>query len=233
MLQRAATLGVGWAVIPLALLVLLVRWQRRWAVPFVIAGIGAAEMTLEVVILFAFQVFRGTLYAEVGLIVTAFMAGLALGGCVGNGMLARRGRRQEAGETRRADSEHTSLSPPLGHASSRRDWARRALIVLEIGMVAGAGLLSLLLSLGIPAPQVTFPVLAMMAGGLTGMAFPRALAMTSGRRDRVVGLLYGADLLGGCLGALLGSVFLVPVLGIPATCVAIGLVGLAGALALA
>jgi len=45
-------------------------------------------------------------------------------------------------------------------------------------------------------------------------------------------LLYGADLVGGCLGALLGAVLFVPVLGIPQTCVAIVLVGLAGLLVL-
>ena len=45
-------------------------------------------------------------------------------------------------------------------------------------------------------------------------------------------MLYGADLVGGCLGALLAAVLFVPVLGIPQTCAAIALVGLAGLLAL-
>ena len=36
-------------------------------------------MLLEIVILFAFQMFHGSLYAEVGLIVAAYMGGLALG----------------------------------------------------------------------------------------------------------------------------------------------------------
>jgi hypothetical protein len=45
-------------------------------------------------------------------------------------------------------------------------------------------------------------------------------------------MLYGADLVGGCLGALLGAVLLIPVFGIPQTCAAIALVALAGLLAL-
>jgi hypothetical protein len=45
-------------------------------------------------------------------------------------------------------------------------------------------------------------------------------------------MLYGADLAGGCLGALLGAVLFIPVLGIPQTCAVIALVGLAGLLAL-
>ena len=46
------------------------------------------------------------------------------------------------------------------------------------------------------------------------------------------GLLYGADLAGGCLGALLGAALFVPVLGIPHTCAAIALAALAGLIAL-
>jgi len=77
-----------------------------------------------------------------------------------------------------------------------------------------------------------FPLLALVAGTLTGMAFPLAVALTRGSAGRVAGSLYGADLVGGCLGALLGAVLFIPVLGIPQTCVAIMLVGLAGLLAL-
>jgi len=65
------------------------------------------------------------------------------------------------------------------------------------------------------------------------MAFPLGVACTRGEIDRIAGLLYGADLLGGCLGAVLASVFLVPVLGIPQTCVAVAMVGLAGLIVLA
>jgi spermidine synthase len=58
------------------------------------------------------------------------------------------------------------------------------------------------------------------------------VALMRGSTSRVAGFLYAADLVGGCLGALLGAVLLVPVLGIPQTCVAIALVGLAGLAAL-
>ena len=51
---------------------------HAWAAPFAVACAGFAGMLFEIVILFAFQVLHGTLYAEVGLIVAA-MGGLALG----------------------------------------------------------------------------------------------------------------------------------------------------------
>jgi hypothetical protein len=49
-------------------------------VPITIACIGLAQMVLQVVVLFGFQVLHGVVVAEVSLIVTAFIAGLALGG---------------------------------------------------------------------------------------------------------------------------------------------------------
>jgi spermidine synthase len=200
--------GLWWAAVPLALAVLLVRWRRGGAVPLAIAGIGLAEMTLEVVILFAFQVLHGTVYARVSLIVTAFMGGLALGGAAGERLLAR----QPA-------------------ASDRR--ARRALIGIQAAVALYSAVFPLILSLPIPAPVLVFPLLALVAGTLTGMAFPLAVALARGGAGRAAGLLYGADLVGGCLGALVSAVFLVPVLGIPQTCAAVALVGLAGLVALA
>jgi len=42
----------------------------------------------------------------------------------------------------------------------------------------------------------------------------------------VTGPLYGADLVGGCLRSVLTSTLLIPPLGIPQTCLAVGLAGL-------
>jgi len=207
--ESAGLLSLWWVVVPLALVVLLVRWRRSWAVPFTIATIGLAEMTLEVVILFAFQVLHGTVYAGVSLIVTAFMAGLALGGATSNRLL--------------------SLRPPLWGGLRG---GRRALIAVQAAVAIYSGAFPLLLSLPIPVPALMFPLLALVAGALTGMAFPLAVALVPGSAGRVAGALYGVDLVGGCLGALLGAALFVPVLGIPQTCVAVLLVGLAGLVAL-
>jgi spermidine synthase len=223
--ESASLVDLWWVAVPLALVVLLVRWQREvrsggWAVPFAIGTIGLAEMTLEVVILFAFQVLHGTVYAEVSLIVTAFMAGLALGGATSDRLLARWGDERPRTEG--------------GASVQGGGMARRALLVVQVAMVVYSGLLPLILKLRLPitAPALVFPLMALVAGVLTGMAFPLAVALTRGSAGRVAGLLYGADLVGGCVGALLGAALLVPVLGIPRTCVAVALVGLAGLLAL-
>ncbi|MCS7180806.1 MAG: hypothetical protein NZ891_05595, partial [bacterium] len=38
---------------------------------------------------------------------------------------------------------------------------------------------------------------------------------------KTVGILYSSDLIGGCIGGLLGSLFLLPVIGLPYTCLII------------
>jgi spermidine synthase len=207
-------INLAWLAPPLALGVALARWRRGWAVPLAIGSIGLAGMTLQLVLLFAFQVLHGYVYAEVSLIITAFMAGLALGAASGNRLLG--------------------TWPP--ETSKRR--ARRVLIGVQLALAIYSGVLMLFLRLSLPAPTLVFPLLALLAGALGGVAFPLALALIRIRRSRRgsagrgAGMLYGADLVGGCLGALLGAVLLIPVFGIPQTCAAIALVALGGLLAL-
>jgi spermidine synthase len=92
-------------------------------------------------------------------------------------------------------------------------------------------ILALTLPLRLPAPGFVFPVLAGVAGALTGAVFPLAAALYEPEGSgRVAGLLYGADLIGGCVGATTASAVLVPVLGVVQTCVGVALVGAAGML---
>ena len=319
--ERASLVNLWWVAVPLVLAVGLVRWRRGGAVPFAVATAGLANMMLEVVLLFAFQVLHGTLYARVSLIVTALMAGLALGGAAGNRLLSppsvpprredeegvppRRGDEEEVPPTRgdeeevpptRGDREGVRSANPADLCSphpacpTRRDSrrVRRALIGVLASVAVYSGILPLVLRLPILVPAFVFPLLALVAGALTGAAFPLAVALTlplplpkregreqltpppprggqgeggacpvylsrgeeqgvgdahptpppprggqgEGGAGRTAGLLYGADLAGGCLGALLGAALFVPVLGIPQTCATVMLAVLAGLMAL-
>jgi spermidine synthase len=215
--ESASLVNLWWLVVPLALIALLARWQHRWAVPIAIACIGLSQMTLEMVTLFGFQVTYGYVYAEVSLIVTALMAGLALGGAMSDRLLAR-----------------WSLEGQGRFERGRR--ARQTLIILLASIVVCSGVLLLILLAPFHPAAAIFLLFALLAGCLTGMAFPLAvaadLASAEGNASHVVGWLYGADLVGGCVGAASSAVFLVPVLGIPQTCAFIALVGLVGLLAL-
>ncbi|MFB0537589.1 MAG: spermidine synthase, partial [Anaerolineae bacterium] len=56
------------------------RESRRAIVPVVIATTGFTGMTADLIIVFAFQTLYGYVYHWIGLLITAFMAGLSLGG---------------------------------------------------------------------------------------------------------------------------------------------------------
>ena len=85
--------NAGFGVLQVVLLVLLgvylVRLRGR---AFVLFASGFAGSALEMVLLLAFQVLCGSVYHQVGVIVTVFMAGLALGALLAN----RSSRRKEA-----------------------------------------------------------------------------------------------------------------------------------------
>jgi spermidine synthase len=199
--ERTDLLRLNGVALALAVPVGLARVRRRWAVPIAVGGAGLAGMMLEVVILLAFQVRHGSLYAQVSLIVTAYMVGMVLG----------------------------------SRLAASRPWAaptaRRALLALMGALVVGAAVLPFLL--GRPLPAAVFPLLALLGGGWGGAVFPLTLQAERGDVGRAAGRLYGADLAGGCLGALLGGAFFVPLLGIPQTCGVIALLGVAGILTIA
>jgi len=198
--ETTSLLRLGWLILPLAIATAAL-WKRQRAIRLaLVAGTGFAGMTLQVVLLLAFQALHGYVYHQVGLLVTAFMAGLALG----------------AGAVSRQSSVVSS----------------RWLLGAQGGLVVYALALAWLLPLELPAPEWVFPLLAGIAGGLTGAVFPLAASLSASddRTGRAASLLYGADLMGGCVGALAASLILVPVLGVVQTCLAVALVAGVGAL---
>jgi spermidine synthase len=99
----------------------------------------------------------------------------------------------------------------------------RALVFLQLG----AAIAPLLLCAVFHAvTQVLFPVLALGCGMLGGFEFPVASRIFSGRST---GTLYALDLAGSCLGAVLFSVYLIPVFGFLKTAVLAAMVSLASA----
>jgi spermidine synthase len=172
---------------------------RRWRpVAGVVVVAGGAGMMLQVALLLGLQVVHGYVYGLVTFLVTAYMGGLV----VGSWAAAHRLRPQEA----------------------RRD------LQIVMGALAILGLLAALL-VGISPPAGVFLLLALIAGTLGGLVFPLAVGHARGEGARpgtIVGSLYAADLAGACAGAVLAAVLVVPLLGIPGTCLAVGSLGLAG-----
>ncbi len=172
-------------------------WRRRLggrpALALAVAAQGFVEISLEVLIIFGFQVVYGSAYLELALVVGAFMAGLAAGG----------------------------LLPPPREAGAYRQ--RLVNIMAFAAMVAFALPPALyLLSRWAAAPavvlHVVFGALAFAAGLCGGAQFVVALRAWG---ERGAGVLYGTDMLGSAAGAAVTAVILVPALGIGKAAIAV------------
>lgn len=156
---------------------------------------GMSTMTLQVALLFSFQNIYGFIYELVGLIVAMFMLGLAMGAflahCLGTG--------------------RSSL---------------RNLLLAQGGMALLAGLMGAVLPLAAAAQPpgmifALFSVLTFSAGLINGINFPLAAGCfmeLCKRPEHSAGRIYGAELFGACLGAVLASALIAPILGIVACC---------------
>jgi spermidine synthase len=173
---------------------------RGGVVPVAIAATGFAGMAADLIIIFAFQSLYGHVYYWVGLLITSFMAGLSLGGL----LMTRR----------------LSASRPVRTTMLRLEVA---LFLFWILLPAALGTLySQVQDLGgSTLAQAVLFLLNALAGFLVGAQFPLAnrLWLAGGESGSgTTGSLYACDLAGAFVGAVLVSVILIPILGIPATC---------------
>jgi spermidine synthase len=169
--------------------------------PVAVGATGFVGMATDLVIVLSFQSLYGLVYHWIGLLLTAFMAGVAAGGWLSN--------RSVSGK--------------------RRD--TRTFIGLEAAIVLFWALMPLVLhglqaaidQLGVLGlSQAGLFALNAVAGFFVGAQFPVAnrLWLTGrGTARGAAGALYASDLVGAFLGSILVSVLLVPVLGVVATCV--------------
>ena len=178
------------------LLVILAAYLFRIRpVPLAIFTTGFAASGLLMVLMLVFQILAGSVYHKVGLFVTVFMLGLAVGSLAMNRMLERR--------------------------------RRRDLVKLEFGIALFAALLPLVLPglvrvKGGTSSQVLaqggLPLLTFILAGPVGMEFPLAGKAHFKGVTTTAAQIYTADFVGACLGAMLMSTFLVPVIGVVWVC---------------
>ena len=167
---------------------------RLRAVPWAVFATGFAASVLTLVLLMGFQILYGGVYHQVSLIVTMFMAGLAAGSFYINRTVTTR--------------------------------QRTDLVKLLVALAVYAGLLPLaLIHLGRVNPAyssgvvwLVFPLMTVVLGGLAGMVFPLAGRVDFQTTARTAGRLYLADFAGSCLGALLVSTLLIPLIGVFHVC---------------
>lgn len=202
--------GAALAGIVLGLLAMAKRFHRIKTkfTPLAIATTGFAGMTFQVVLVLAFQILYGYVYRQIGIIIAFFMMGLAGGALTMNYALP--GIRRNISTLRNIEGAIIlyALALPVG--------------LTGLSYIRGVWLFWL--------AQIIFPILVALAGFLVGLEFPLAnrIYLTSFEKvGKTAGMLYGMDLVGGLVGALLASALLIPILGIFQTCVVVALFNLA------
>jgi spermidine synthase len=191
-LAIALLLGVG-------LLAFLPGRERRQkaSAGACVAATGFTLMALQIFLLLGFQAVYGYVYAELAILIGLFMAGIALG----SWLATRSNNSSDAGAELRWRLTVAQLLLALAAPVL-------LLAVSLIGSFASAAATWI-------ASQAIFPALAALAGMLGGYQFVVAAGIfLCGRGNRSgLGVLYAIDLLGGCVGALALSTFLIPLFG--------------------
>lgn len=185
---RAAWLGA------LSVVVILLRSKPAARRVILVAIAGFLGMVLESALILGYQMRSGVLFQDLGLLLTVFMGGLALG------------------------------------AYAVHRWARRAADGGELSRWLGVGLLAafgglsalsaVFLSDAAAAGIALTGAALLLCGALVAAVFAYASLRRVGDQRLVVSPLYAADLFGGCLGSLAGSLILIPVLGLGDTALA-------------
>jgi len=156
-----------------------------------VAVAGFLGMVLETILILYYQVKHGVLYQDIGLLLMSFMTGLALGAMIIDRVMVRMIDRQKL-------LRWYGVGLLIGFC------LLCAVIATKVTMSTTAGL-----------AQTSWILAA--AGFLVAGIF--AYASLYGIQDQksIISPLYSADLIGGCLGSLLGSLILIPLAGLDVT----------------
>lgn len=192
------------ALIPFMLLpaVFSRRRGRRFPVFYSLMTTGFFGMLSSLSLIFAFQAWYGYVFYALSLFIAVFMAGAGIGGVIVTENLRR---------LKRPDVLFVVL-----------EWAIMAFCLLLGYFFTKEAMFN--------AALLFFAVLFFLSGFLVGMQFPLAAALFS--RDHagagfkpvpaeaggVSAILYSADLAGGWIAGALGGMILLPVAGLPNTC---------------
>jgi spermidine synthase len=184
---------------------------------FCIAISGLTMISLEVLLLLGFQAIYGYVYHQLALLIALFMAGMALGNWL----------RLRTSSPRSASTPYACMML----LARLQVCATLAPLLLYAVLASLADIRSV--SLLIIISQILFPAMASLSGLLGGYEFAVVTEIFFAGRETSpgsMGVLYGADLIGACLGALLVSAFLVPLFGFWKTAQVIAIANLVAAL---
>lgn len=188
--------GVLQAGLILFLLVYIVKLR---ATQLTIFASGFTGSTLEVVLLLAFQIFYGSVYLQLSIIITLFMLGLTVGAFY---------------------SKRWIELNPDSSKTHKLKLCKLAVISGAIGIFLYPILILLSKSLSnLPYfARISIPVLTFFLAFIAGSQFPIACGIESKKRLEGASKIYTADFIGASIGSLLAGTLLIPVAGVFATC---------------
>ena len=196
--------NAGFGALQASLLVLLcVYLVRLRGTAFVLFASGFAATALEVVLLLAFQVLCGSVYHQLGLIVTVFMAGLALGAMMVN--------------RRASTAKHLALL-----AFAIAGYAILLAFLLPLLNRLGGSTAAVVLI------KTAIALLTLVLAALVGMQFPLANRLEFDGTVSGASRLYTSDFVGAFLGASLAGALLIPLIGVTGVCVLAAVMNLLG-----
>ncbi len=179
---------------------LAVSFWRMGRVEFAVFTSGFAGISLELILIIGFQILYGNVYHRIGILITSFMIGLALGAWLMNRRLA-----------------NVRMGTVVNLVFSMAAFsAFLPVVLLLISKVGAPAILSLI-------SMIVFPLLTVTIGCLVGALFPAAAKLRFSGTAKTAGSLFFYDYAGACIGALLVSVVLVPMLGVFSTAAITGL----------
>jgi spermidine synthase len=177
--------------ISLPLLFLLSRFLPSCRRILLVAAAGFLGMVLETILILYYQVKYGVLYQDIGILLMSFMAGLALGAI--------------------------SIDRLMAKFANRPRLVRWYGVALLVGFCFLCVVTATRLTMSAATGLLSTSWLLMAAGFLVAGIFAYATLYEIKDQRIVISPLYAADLLGGSAGSLLGSLVLIPVLGLDIT----------------
>jgi spermidine synthase len=187
----------------IGVLILIGIMARLNTISFGVFTGGFTASSIEVLLLISFQIIYGYVYQVTGLIITVFMAGLAFGSMYGQRMSTKSGITKYVG--------------------------------VQCAIFFYCLLLPIVLSFLKNAPHpdaVIYAIyffLTLGIGVLIGIEFSIATKLLKGNISFVASELYGIDLIGSAIGALIVAVYLLPLLGITNVSMVIAFLSLSSA----
>ena len=178
---------IGWSALAAIVFVVVVRARRAWRTGALALVAGFTGMVLETVVLLRYQASRGALFVDIGLLVTAFMAGLSVGSW---------------GAGRTVDLHREGLLRVVTRGLLGALALAAALAAVGADLVGGS----------LAGAATELAAIGLLVGALFGFAAARQRL-----GERGAGRLYAADVIGGAVGSLAATVLLVPLAGLGVT----------------